>query len=88
MPPRTPDIDHDTFIGKVQQCAELDSRGEADSTTRAVLTTLAERIQGDEAEALAAQLPIEIDRYLEEADSGQRFDFETFAVRVRSVATG
>jgi uncharacterized protein (DUF2267 family) len=75
-------MDHDTFIGKVQQRADLANRGEADTATRATLTTLGERIQAGEADDLASQLPVEIDRYLEEADSGQRFDFEEFATRV------
>jgi uncharacterized protein (DUF2267 family) len=75
-------MDHDTFIGKVQQRADLSNRGEADTATRATLTTLGERIEEGEADDLAAQLPVEIDRYLEEADSGQRFDFEEFAARV------
>lgn len=77
-------MDHDTFIGHVQQRADLSTRGEADSATRAVLTTLGERIQADEADDLAAQLPIEIDRYLEEADSGGRFDAKEFEERVAS----
>ena len=75
-------MDHDTFIGKVQQRADLGSRGEADTAIRAVLTTLGERIQAGEANDLASQLPVEIDRYLEEAESGQQFDFEEFASRV------
>jgi uncharacterized protein (DUF2267 family) len=75
-------MDHDTFIGKVQQRADLSNRGEADTATRATLTTLGERIEEGEADDLAAQLPVEIDRYLEEAESGQRFDFEEFAARV------
>lgn len=75
-------MDHDTFIGKVQQRADLSDRGEADTATRATLTTLGERIEAGEADDLASQLPVEIDRYLEEAESGQRFDFEEFAARV------
>ena len=75
-------MDHDDFLGTVQQRADLSSRGEADTATRAVLTTLGERIQDGEANDLASQLPIEIDRHLEEADSGQQFDFEEFASRV------
>jgi uncharacterized protein (DUF2267 family) len=75
-------MDHDTFMGKVQQRADLSNRGEADTATRATLTTLGERIEEGEADDLAAQLPVEIDRYLEEAESGQRFDFEEFAARV------
>lgn len=75
-------MDHDSFIGKVQQRGDLANRGEADTATRATLTTLGERIEAGEANDLASQLPVEIDRYLEEADSGQRFDFEEFAARV------
>ena len=50
-------MDHDSFIGEVQNRAELASRGEALSATRATLETLGERIEEGQATNLAAQLP-------------------------------
>lgn len=75
-------MQHDQFVGKVQNRAELSSRGEAIRATRVVLTVLGERLQPGEASDLAGPLPMEIDRYLEAADSGQRFDYDEFVERV------
>lgn len=73
---------HDEFVGEVQHRAELGSRGEAIRITRATLMTLGERLQPGEASDLAAVLPMEIDFYLQDADSGQIFDREEFVDRV------
>ena len=70
------------FVGQVQNRLELAELGEAVRATRAVLTTLGERLQEGEANDLAGSLPMEIDRYLTEAESGQRFDFAEFVDRV------
>lgn len=76
-------MDHDSFIGQVQNRAELASRGAALSATRATLQTLGERIQEGEATNLAAQLPDELGRFLEEhADTTESFDFREFISRV------
>lgn len=75
-------MDYDSFLGQVQNELELSSTGEAVRATRAVLTTLGERLEEGEASDLAAPLPMEIDRFLLEADSGQRFDFDEFVDRV------
>ena len=76
-------MDHDTFIGTVQQRADLASRGPADSATRATLSTLGERITGEEAEDIAAQLPMEVGRYLTDVEEhAQQFDVDAFADRV------
>lgn len=76
-------MDHDSFIGQVQNRAELASRGAALSTSRATLQTLGERIQEGEATNLAAQLPDELGRFLEEhADTTESFDFQEFISRV------
>lgn len=76
-------MDHDTFIGEVQNRAELASRGTALSATRATLETLGERIQEGEATNIAAQLPDELGRFIEEnADTTESFDFQTFVGRV------
>lgn len=78
---------HDEFVGAVQNRAELASRGEAIRATRAVLTTLGERLQPGEASDLAGPLPMEIDVFLQQADSGQLFDYEEFVQRVSERAS-
>lgn len=70
------------FVGQVQNRLELAEMGEAVRATRAVLTTLGERLQAGEAKDLAGSLPMEIDRYLTEARSGERFHFTEFVDRV------
>lgn len=70
------------FIGQVQHRLELPGEGEALRVTRAVLTTLGERIQAGEAEDLAAPLPMEVDRFLTSAASGERFGYDEFTDRV------
>lgn len=75
-------MDYHEFVGEVQHRLDLPGMGEAVRAIRAVLTTLGERIQDGEASDLAGPLPIEIDRYLLEAESGQRFDFDEFISRV------
>ncbi|MEM4780202.1 MAG: DUF2267 domain-containing protein [Halalkalicoccus sp.] len=76
-------MDHDSFIGEVQNRAELASRGEALGATRATLETLGERIEEGQATNLAAQLPDELGRFLEEhADTTDSFDFREFVSRV------
>lgn len=75
-------MDYHEFVGEVQHRLELPGMGEAVRAIRAVLTTLGERIQEGEASNLAGTLPIEIDRYLLKAESGQRFGFDEFVSRV------
>lgn len=75
-------MNFDEFTGQVQNRLELAGTGETLRAIRAVLTTLGERLQAGEAEDLAASLPMEIDRYLLEADSGQRFGWDEFLDRV------
>lgn len=70
------------FMGEVQHRLELPELGRAVRATRAVLQTLGERLQEGEATDLAAPLPMEVDYYLESADSGQRFDYDEFIERV------
>lgn len=65
-------MNHEEFIGRVQQQGHLSSRAEAEKATRATLETLAERLAGGEAGNLAAQLPSEIGRHLRQA--GQHFE--------------
>jgi uncharacterized protein (DUF2267 family) len=75
-------MNYKEFIGQVQHRLELDEMGAAVRATRATLTTLGERLQEGEATDIASPLPREIDRYLTEADSGQRFDYDEFLGRV------
>lgn len=76
-------MDHDSFIGEVQNRAELASRGEALGASRATLQTLGERIEEGQATNLAAQLPDELGRFLEEeADTTESFGFREFVSRV------
>ncbi|WP_224447179.1 DUF2267 domain-containing protein [Haloprofundus salilacus] len=75
-------MNFDEFTGHVQNRLELANTGESVRAVRATLTTLGERLQEGEAEDLAGPLPMEIDRYLLEADSGQRFGFDEFVNRV------
>jgi uncharacterized protein (DUF2267 family) len=82
-------MDHDTFIGQVQARARLDSRGAAETATRATLETLAERIPATLADNLAEQLPREIGEHLrrvavaqDQPDTGVRMDRNEFLDRV------
>ncbi|WP_255168825.1 DUF2267 domain-containing protein [Natrononativus amylolyticus] len=75
-------MNYKEFIGQVQHRLEYAQFGQAVRATRATLTTLGERLHEGEATDLASPLPMEIDRYLTEADSGQRFDYGEFVGRV------
>ncbi len=81
-------MQHDTFIGQVQQRARLASRGEAERATRAVLETLGDRIPEGLADNLAAQLPQEIGEHLRRTEvfggegTGVRFGRDEFIARV------
>ena len=75
---------YDQFIKHVQTLAQLDSRDKAERATRATLETIKERIVGNEASQLAAQLPKEMAEYLHgrEGEDGQYFKVEEFYRRV------
>ncbi|WP_435066628.1 DUF2267 domain-containing protein [Haloplanus sp. C73] len=75
-------MNYEDFLGEIQHRLELSSQGEAARATRAVLTTLGERLDAGEASDLAAPLPMEIDRYLTAAESGQQFSYDEFVDRV------
>lgn len=75
-------MDYQEFVGQVQHRLELPEFGQAVRATRATLTTLGERLEAGEASDLASPLPMEIDRYLVEAESGQRFSYTEFLDRV------
>ncbi len=75
---------YDEFIKHVQTAAGLNSREEAERATRATLEAIKERIVGDEAKDLAAQLPKELGEYLHgrEGQNGDYFKFDEFIRRV------
>lgn len=81
-------MQHDHFIGLVQDRARLPSRGAAEGATRATLETLGERIPDHLAMHVAAQLPTEIGEHLRRSTSssgegtGEHFGFDEFAHRV------
>jgi uncharacterized protein (DUF2267 family) len=82
-------VKHDEFIGQVQARARLDSRGAAETATRATLETLAERIPSELASSFAAELPREIGEHLRRVAAGadlpvqgERFDRREFIARV------
>lgn len=75
-------MNYKAFVGQVQHRLELGTFGEAVRATRATLTTLGERLHEGEATDLASPLPMEIDRYITEAENGQRFDYDEFLDRV------
>ena len=77
-------MQHDEFIGQVQNRARLSSRGDAEVATRATLETLAERLAGGEPFNAAAQLPKGIANYLqhEYAGMGTRFSLDEFFQRI------
>ncbi|MER6748739.1 DUF2267 domain-containing protein [Streptomyces fungicidicus] len=73
---------HDEFIGKVQALTRLPDRGSSERATRAVLSTLAERLPSALAGHVAAQLPPTLASPMRETTPGERFDLTTFAGRI------
>ncbi|MDJ1432261.1 DUF2267 domain-containing protein [Halostagnicola sp. A-GB9-2] len=75
-------MNYKEFTGQVHHRLEFAQLGQAVRAIRATLTTLGERLHEGEATDLASPLPMEIDRYLTQADHGQRFDYSEFLDRV------
>jgi uncharacterized protein (DUF2267 family) len=77
-------VKYDQFIKHVQEEAQLNSREDAERATRATLETIKERIVGNEASQLAAQLPKELGQYLHgrEGEDGGYFKFDEFCQRL------
>ena len=75
-------MQYDEFVGKVHNQARLASSGEAVRAIQATLETLAERIAGQEAEDLAAQLPREVGKFLRGVEKAERFAVDRFFERV------
>ncbi len=59
-------MNHDEFVGQVQHRAHLPSRGDAETIIRATFETLGERLQPRAAAHVAAQLPPELGRHLQD----------------------
>lgn len=78
-------MDYDEFVNQAQNRLEHPSKGPTVRSIRAVLTVLGERLHPSEAKDLASCLPMEIDRFLTEADSGQRFDYQECVERVSDI---
>lgn len=78
-------MDAATMTKQVADTTELD-RDVAQQAIVATLQTLAERINGDEARHLAAQLPIEFQGIVDEtasaSEEGEPFGFDEFIARV------
>jgi len=75
-------MDYDEFVGEVHHRAQFASSGEAVRAIRATLQTLGERLFGNEADHLAAQLPEEIGTYLTMEEQKEAFPLDEFFQRV------
>lgn len=75
---------YEEFMGQVQQRARLPDQNRTGAAIRATLQTLAERLTEGAASNLAAQLPSEVGRHLQEGGDGggERFDLDEFFTRV------
>ena len=79
-------MNYSEFVGQVQNRLELPGEGEAVRATRAVLSTLGQRIMAGEADDFASSLPMEIEYYPRHVDHGERFDYDEFLDRVAEIA--
>ncbi|MDX2232104.1 MAG: DUF2267 domain-containing protein [Leptolyngbyaceae cyanobacterium bins.349] len=79
---------YDEFIKHVQAIAQLDSKQSAEKAAAATLEAIAERIVGNEASQLAAQLPAELGKHLRghEGENGGYFSLQEFYQRVSQKA--
>jgi uncharacterized protein (DUF2267 family) len=76
---------HDEFIGQVQHRARLADGGAATHAVHAVLHVLGERLYGNEAAQLAAQLPPEIGTFLQEAPAQSAYSLRDFYQHVAAL---
>lgn len=72
----------DEFVGEVQHRARFGTQGDAMRAIYATLETLGERLYGDEADDLAAQLPPALGAYLRLARRQESFDLDEFFERI------
>lgn len=75
-------MNRDEFLGKVRERGEYADRAETEHVTHTVLATLGERLGGEEAKDLAAQLPGDLADALPSAGTGQGYGEEEFLRRV------
>lgn len=75
-------MDYNEFINKVQASTGIVEEKDAVRATQATLNTLSERITGDEARDMAAQLPQQIKSFTDVDEHGQRFSVDEFFDRV------
>jgi uncharacterized protein (DUF2267 family) len=76
-------VQYQEFVQRVEERIATEEPGAAELATAATLSTLGERLQGEEAENLAAQLPEEIkDQLTGGADEAGEFPLEEFYQRV------
>ena len=73
---------YEEFVAQVQDRADLDSPDVARRAIAAALETLGERLLAEDAHRLAEELPPELGRYVEDAETGQQFDVDDFFTRV------
>lgn len=81
-------MNYDQFIKAVKDSGNFSDRDSAIKATKAVLETMRERLLGDEASNLAAQLPAELGDCLRgrEGQMGDNFKIEEFYTRVANRA--
>lgn len=79
---------YDQFIKHVQTLGQLDSKQAAEKAVQATFETIAERIVGNEASQLAAQLPAALGQFLRghEGENGHHFSLQEFYQRVSQKA--
>ncbi|MCC5634591.1 DUF2267 domain-containing protein [Nostoc sp. CHAB 5844] len=77
-------MEYHEFITHVQSLSQSNSREEAELATRATLETIKERIASSDIQDLVAQLPEELNTYLQTQvqASGQTFNLQEFIKRV------
>lgn len=77
-------MNYDQFIKAVKDSAQFESRDAAIKATKATLETMRERLLGDEASNLAAQLPAELGDCLRgrEGQMGDNFKIDEFYRRI------
>ncbi len=79
-------MEHDEFIGRVQQQGRLSSMGDAERASRATLEALGEQVSAGLVDNIAVQLPREIAAHLRRAQTSERASRGDFVSRVASRA--
>lgn len=75
-------MDYHQFIRNVQEQAGCKEQGQALRAIQATLQTLGERLFQGEAEQLAAQLPRELQPYLQQPENRSKMQLDEFLQRV------